>query len=70
MNKAIIDTVFPPKPPRNEAKADATTRIAREIIDSEATAREAKTQRLRAARLAQEAAAKPATTTKKTRRKG
>jgi len=36
------------------AKADATTQAARAIIDAELAARIAKTNRLRAARLAQE----------------
>lgn len=70
MDEAIINAVFQPKPSKQEAKADVTTRIAREIIDSEATARETKTERLRAARLAKEAAAKPASGSKRTRRKG
>ncbi len=70
MDEAIISAVFQAKPSRQEAKADVTSRIAREIIDSEATARESKTERLRAARLAKEAAAKPAPETRKPRRKG
>lgn len=45
---------FNPTPSRGEAKSDATTRLAREIMDGEANARIAKTERLRAARLAQE----------------
>lgn len=65
-----INAVFQPKASRQEAKADATTRVAREIIDREVTAREAKTERLRAARLAREAAAEPVATTKRPRRKG
>lgn len=64
-----ITAVFQPKASRQEAKADVTTRVAREIIDREVTAREAKTERLRAARLAREAAAKPAAATKTQRRK-
>lgn len=64
-----INAVFQPRTSRQEAKADATTRVAREIIDGEVTAREAKTERLRAARLAQEAAAKPAAGAKAQRRK-
>ena len=40
-------------------KNDVTTKIARDIIDSEAHARIVKTERLRAARLAQELVAEP-----------
>lgn len=70
MNQTLINTVFLPKPSKQEAKVDATTRLVRAIIDNEASAREAKTERLRAARLAQEAATKPvAETAKKVRRK-
>jgi len=60
------------KPSRQETKADITTRTARQIMDSETAAREAKTERLRAARLAQEASVKPVAeteTVKKVRRK-
>lgn len=46
--------LFKPKPSRIETKADATTTAARAIIDSEAAARAAKTEKLRAARLAAE----------------
>lgn len=61
---------FKPTPSRGEAKSDATTRLAREIMSGEANARIAKTERLRAARLAQEVA-EPAVppVTKKTRGK-
>lgn len=70
MNQTLINTVFPPKSSKQEAKVDATTRLVRAIIDNEASVREAKTERLRAARLAQEAATKPVTeTAKKVRRK-
>ena len=51
--KRLPDGAFRPKQSPNEAKNDATTRVAREIIDSESAARSAKTERLRAARLAQ-----------------
>lgn len=60
MDQTLINAVFQPKPSKQEAKADATTRLVRSIIDGEVSARETKTERLRAARLAQEAAAKPA----------
>ena len=63
--KSLSDTsLFKPVPSRTEAKTDMTSRVARQILDLEATAREAKTKRLRAARLAQEADA-PAVPPKK-----
>jgi len=37
---------------RREAKSDTTTRVAQEIMDAERAAREAKSERLRLARLA------------------
>ena len=59
-----------PKPSRMEAKGDATTRAAWEIIDAEAAAEAAKTARLRAARLARSTAevAPAAAKTKKKKR--
>lgn len=45
------------RPTRQETKADATDRAAREIIRDEGAARDAKTAALRAARLEQEGAA-------------
>ena len=61
MRKAIpTDNLFKPKASQAELRVDATTRAARAIIGEEANAREAKTERLRAARLAQEAVAEPA----------
>ncbi|MDX8450953.1 MULTISPECIES: hypothetical protein [Mesorhizobium] len=56
--------LFKPNPSRTEAKGDMTSRVARQIVDLEAAARIAKTERLRAARLAQEAEA-PAAVPKK-----
>lgn len=44
------------KPHRQQDKGETTTRIAREIVDAEIAKREAKTQRLKSARLASEAA--------------
>jgi len=71
MDEAIVSAVFQARPSKQETKADVTSRIAREIIDKEAAARESKTERLRAARLAQEeAAAQPAPAPRKPRRKG
>ena len=67
--KPMPDTgLFKPAPSRTEVKGDATTRVARQIIDLEAAARIAKTERLRAARLAQEAEA-PVAAPKKPARK-
>lgn len=55
-----------PTATRMEAKGEATTKAARQILDAEASARIAKTDRLRAARLAQvEAAEAPAAPAKK-----
>ena len=53
------DKIFKPKPSQAELRVDATTRAARAIIDEEANARDAKTERLRVARLAQEATEEP-----------
>lgn len=46
-----------PQPPRSEQqrKADATTEAARQLIEAENDARAAKTERLKAIRLAREA---------------
>ena len=60
--------LFKPAPSRTEAKSDTTSRVARQIVDLEAAARLAKTERLRAARLAQEIEA-PVATPKKPARK-
>jgi hypothetical protein len=49
--------LFKPKPSRTETKADVTTEAARSIIGAEAARREAKTARLREARLEAEAEA-------------
>jgi hypothetical protein len=56
---APTDKVFKPKPSQAELRVDATTRAAQAIMGEEASAREAKTERLRAARLAREAAEDP-----------
>lgn len=55
MVRHIESAVFKPKSTRTESKAEATTAAAAAIISSEVRAREAKTARLRAARLAQPA---------------
>lgn len=50
-------TLFKPARTATESKADATTNAARAILDDEVVRREAKTARLREARLAMEAEA-------------
>ncbi len=56
---ASIDetALFKPKASKSEAKADVTTRAAQAIIDDEAAKRDAKTARLRQARIDAEAKA-------------
>jgi hypothetical protein len=56
MRHQIPDGVFKPKPTSGEKKSDTTARVAQQIVDSEKSAREAKTRRLRLARLAKEEA--------------
>ncbi|MFT0859583.1 hypothetical protein [Ancylobacter sp. G4_0304] len=53
------DNLFKPNLTKAESKADAVSRIAKTMIDQEVARRDAKTARLREARLAQEAAATP-----------
>jgi hypothetical protein len=53
------DTLFKPNPTRTESKASETARVAFAVISAEQVAREKKTARLKAARLAQSAAATP-----------
>lgn len=60
MTKKPIADIFKKAPPVLESKADATTRVAQEILKQEATAADAKLERLRAARIAQEADARAA----------
>ncbi len=55
MKRTLANSVFKPTLSRMESKNDATTRAARGIVDTEAAAMAAKTERLRAARLAREA---------------
>lgn len=69
MDEALANAVFKPKPSRQEAKADSTARIAQAIIDGEAAARDAKTARLRALRLANEATSEPKASKAKTAKK-
>lgn len=64
-------TLFKPSKSKSETKADVTDNAARAIIDDEVARREAKTAKLRRARLAQEAdlssEAEPAKPVKKSR---
>jgi hypothetical protein len=56
MTDAITkDNLFPPVPAKPQSKAELTNSMARAIISAEADEREAKTQRLRQARLEMEA---------------
>ena len=66
MKRPTADTVFKPTLSRTESKNDTTTRVARGIVDTEASAMAAKTERLRAARLARDASTeKPAAPAKR-----
>jgi hypothetical protein len=56
MYSGIAEAAFKPKPTVRESKGDATTQAARDIMDKETAERESKTQRLKLARLAKEAA--------------
>ena len=55
MKRRSEPSLFQPKLSASEKKVDATTRAAQAIIDEEANARDAKTERLRTARLQKEA---------------
>jgi len=54
---SVVETFIKPKRTSPDSKAETTTRVARQMLDAEANRREAKTARLRAARLAMEAKA-------------
>ncbi|MBS7543175.1 hypothetical protein [Ancylobacter oerskovii] len=56
------ETLFKPNLTKTESKAEAVSRIAMSMIEQETARRDAKTARLREARLAQEAASQPAKT--------
>ena len=56
MRHQIPDGVFKPIPTSGEKKSDTTARVAQQIIDTEKSARETKTERLRLAREAKEQA--------------
>jgi len=49
MKQAVAAGIFKPSP--NETKNDVATRVAKRIVASEAAARNAKTERLRKARI-------------------
>ncbi len=56
MSSAITEhNLFKPRPSRTETKADVTSHVARAIVGAETERREAKTARLRQARLENEA---------------
>ena len=55
MRRGLENTVFKPVPSRSETKNDTTTRVAREIIDSQKADMNAKMARLREERLRREA---------------
>jgi hypothetical protein len=57
------------RPTRTETKADTTTSVAQSIIASETSAREAKVERLRKARLEREAPAAPEAPSKPPRKR-
>ncbi|WP_146345534.1 hypothetical protein [Falsiphaeobacter marinintestinus] len=59
MAKLTKNTLFKPAAPRAETLGDKTTRAVRLILDEEMEKREAKTDRLRKARLEREAFSKP-----------
>ncbi|MBS9479060.1 hypothetical protein [Ancylobacter radicis] len=65
MTKLTRDTLFKPTLSRTESKAEAVSRIAMSMIEQEVAVREAKTERLRQARLAQEAVDTPPVTTRR-----
>lgn len=56
MAKLNKTTLFKDVPPRAETVMDKTTRVVKDILETEAQKREAKTQRLRKTRLEREAA--------------
>lgn len=57
------------RPTRTETKADTTTSVAQSIVASETSAREAKVERLRKARLEREASEAPKTASKPPRKR-
>lgn len=69
MAKLNKDTLFKPPVPRAETVMDKTTRIVRDILETETEKREAKTQRLRKTRLEREATTPDATVATKAKPK-
>ena len=59
MRKQIEPGIFKPTRSRLDAKSEVTTKAVREIIRNETVARTAKSERLRAATVAREAAEDP-----------
>ena len=66
---ANVEGFFKPRLSGSELKAKTTTDVAHTIIKDEAAAREEKTARLRAARLAREAREQPAPTAADTKKR-
>ncbi|OJY78571.1 MULTISPECIES: hypothetical protein [unclassified Rhizobium] len=64
------DDLFKPEKLSALAKSEQTTSVAKDILANEASARQKKTDRLRALRLAQEAELGPAPKAKKKGKKG
>ncbi|MGG6892701.1 MULTISPECIES: hypothetical protein [Rhizobium] len=64
------DNLFKPEKLSALAKSEQTTSIARDILADEASARQKKTDRLRALRLAQETEPAPAPKAKRKSKKG
>lgn len=64
------DNLFKAEKLSAQTKSEQTTSIAKDILADEASARQKKTDRLRALRLAQEPAPAPAPKAKKKDRKG
>jgi len=64
------DDLFKPEKLSALAKSEQTTSVAKDILANEASARQKKTDRLRALRLAQEAELGPAPEAKKKGKKG
>ncbi|MGY5776328.1 hypothetical protein [Rhizobium sp. LEGMi135b] len=64
------DNLFKPEKLSAQAKSEQTTSIAKDILANEASARQKKTERLRALRLAQEAEPGPAPKATKKGKKG
>ncbi|MGY5803085.1 hypothetical protein [Rhizobium hainanense] len=64
------DNLFKPEKLSAQAKSEQTTSIAKDILANETSARQKKTERLRALRLAQEAELGPAPKATKKGKKG